>query len=1261
MNTDPLPENHGPKPSRAPAREASLRHLGGSIGLLGMPNSGKTEFVLTAGERGSPSPKECPGWIVEALGRDVKKHNLQYTKLLAKTPAGSLKFAPLFRVSRRGFGLVRSYDVDAPDPGGELTKMIANQQTPIGEQVETLHQYEDYLVGCVGLVCAIDPFGFQEEDGRDGPERPDAAARAASASVLALTTINQKRRRRLFGLLSAGPFPVSIMLTKLDEANRLGHSTVRMRASRSLVARYLDPRDPTPDWIARTGDYVSFEVNDALSDADYAGDLEFAERLAWDFLNVHTPAIAGIISSINRSRQLSARPYLITSYGCEATETGVRPGMQDRRPKRQFDPIMSVLHRDYRRRVRIRHAQLLSVALLLVLIAYVFGPLSPRIVGWGADQLTGRGELALAESLLRFVEGYPVFPLLHAQAPELLAPLADANRNIVERTLKVSDDSDHRTRVTSTAARVVKWSSDQARASEWLNGLVLADFELLSSDQRFTRLANMAGSIAPKEALITKIDEVLGDQVLRVRSGVEAYFADGVLESDVDRFRQVASDAGSRLQAIEKFALQVSKGTAFISGHAPDRPTTNIGLAHLASVRAGQALVAVLQESLDSRPSRADAVAGVVDSLHTATRIAASSGRTSAVADVAAALHLLGNWAMPALDPAPTAKAVRGSWSDVQLSLHNLERIAGDVPSVAPLARLRVSALRLELRREFRRYDDADPAVSDLDADGWMNFASAAETCAKLLGEDDHEAAHLRELGVVIRARHAFAAPRSIPDDDLVAELERIRTASLERSMPLSVPVSGQTLRWDLTRSVLDHRKALGGLVLGRLADELREGSDVSRVKTLTAVLFAVQDTAPALSEIANAVDALLRQTPGRSFPDLVPVCVEDQPPSDAVSAVLDAIARPTSPRRTLADSLGVYNEINRQAASATLPAVAERLELLADKLLASIDLGTESGTSVASDLLKLADFATGDIRHADLVHTLFAESIKPSPKPQELAEYAGRFAKQLVNWGRHDEVSRLLHEQATSVLDSILTSGATGDESWRRRLRDAATAAKDKTFLEAEDALEAHLERVRALGMVFVAPLGVAPFWIAQTELTYGAAKSRARSPAFLETCRNRGDDPEAVLRNDLLYHEASDEAKQAGVRLPSADEWLSIWRIAAAETPSSPTNTTNAKLEFEAVTKARLISIGDMASMPPRKELVIGLRRGLSEWAIDLKSSSAILLGGSFLADAKSDGRPAQLESTAAGVRFAADAVPELFSKYVRRGSQPASRSSP
>lgn len=1221
--TENQPATTEPKPRRRVRR--------GGIGFMGMPNSGKTEFVTTARDRAAPTPEECPGWEITVLGAK-EQHDFQAPEHVRQTMS-NFTLAPLFQARRRGS--LFAYAVDAPDGRGEHTRLIATGAKPRLAQADDLRRYRKYLTGCVGIVCAIDPFGYSEEDQTGNP---DQAIDRASHSVRAIANLHA-RRGRLFGLLPARHFPIAVMLTKIDAPPESSRDVINLPAARSLVAQYLDVKGESPAWMNRPDGFsAEFLVSKAIQHRP--GDLEYAERLAWDFLNAQAPQIAEAIHTLNRDLPMNARPYLMSSYGrqpdTDVTGAVIRPGMSTRKPRRQMDAFMSVLERDHHYRRRRLPTLALGVIFALAVLVGLFGPYFPSVVGWSAQQFISRGQLGAANAILKVSDSYPAFPWLKANMPGRLRPLADANRALAEGQLvRAGNDGDRQDEAGRSADRAVFWSPTPEKYAEWRDKILVDQLARSDPDQQFQFFRNGIGALTPSVPMLTAIDRVMAEWIRRARAPLEECFRDGPAAPDPDQRRRVATAAGLRLAEAEKLADCLVHGTAFFVNAKPELPPEPIGLAHLSAVRAGQGLVKVVEKSLES-VSRPEAAAAGLDTLATAIRIAEQSGRPDVIADAAAALDMVGRWQMPALDPKATVAMLRKELSRVQVDMADLGNAALAVPSVVPAARAKIEDLRGELRFEAKRQEEGSAETFLADAE-WRNVAAAIESCAKLLGEDDREGPLVLELSTILRLQRTLTQPDNKPAEDEVRALERTSSGAAATASDVVVGLPSGAPPWNLTHSLRDHRRDLAAAVITRLAEAVRKRAPLGETKPLTRILTALHGARAGLPELVVATEAVVRGTSGPDIPDLRPLCAADLPQTDEVTNVLNAIADPASPR-ALSNSIQAYKTLRAQIIGAPSTQVASRLLPLANRIFASIL--AQWSTARGSDLAEVVSLVMQDSSSAGSVEQMLGRAIAPDASP-ELANRCDELAARLKEWGKQPAVAALLKQQAGVMLANVMRNGDPGEPAWRDRLLKVAAQGPDREFASAYASLTEHLRQMAQLDMVLVTPGSVRPFWIGRTELTSGRARTQPEHSSIRDVVVRHPSKPSPgdVLRYGLSDQRAREEAASARVRLPHLDEWTALWKLAA---PVESTPEVERAMTPDLLDKAK-----DRTAAPPNR-VIIGLRWGLSEWVVDSRGSP-LLVGGSYMSSAAGDGRPGRPpDLSSAGVRFAADAVPRAFSDY-------------
>ena len=393
---------------------------GGSIGVIGLPSSGKTAFFYAS----LVKMEDPQGWALGIGGKDalMYRNGIKANKYWENTAEGlPLRTFRLFEATRTFFGRFRIpvassyYNVYAPDGPGELTKMAAMED--IAEQhAERVESFLRELSSCAGLICMIDPTDSKMDEDFAGIE----------------TIIS-----RLLELRGSNRYlPIAFAFSRVD---MLWDDPVfgRVTLSPDQCRRYEYLEKFAPEELQRDRD---LELRDGLVTYTLDGaemcrsdDPAHATAVAWDWLNCHKPIAADKIWRLQNDRRgrVSIEPFLISNWGHpleddEDDEAGeLVPEDRDVNPRRIFAVFGSVLDRmhAHRHRKKWRPRAMASLGLWLALLVAV-GPWSVPACRALAARHVEDGDLSQAQGLLEKVDWNPGIDLLEIRNPRRLEPIS---------------------------------------------------------------------------------------------------------------------------------------------------------------------------------------------------------------------------------------------------------------------------------------------------------------------------------------------------------------------------------------------------------------------------------------------------------------------------------------------------------------------------------------------------------------------------------------------------------------------------------------------------------------------------------------------------------------------------------------------------------------------------------------------------------------------------------------------------------------------
>ncbi len=283
-----------------------------AIGLIGLPNSGKTAFVYATcishqqigygWSLGIKDPEVIK--LLSELARSEGGERPLWQNTAAHLPAKSYR---LFTARRPGIlasFLQPAVSVSVPELPGELVLKAAGRGT-IRDNADQkrVNDLIEHLRSCSGLICLIDP---TLPDG-------DVAEQAEDLTNVISQVVAGRHGQK--------PLALSIALTKLDMVMRdPRRSVISLPEEDCLRLAYLNERKINP--VAANIKLSRKKATYTLGDADLfrhpttkAVDPEHNKAVVWDYLNAHLPSIARAARTWADDGRATVRAYMISNWG----------------------------------------------------------------------------------------------------------------------------------------------------------------------------------------------------------------------------------------------------------------------------------------------------------------------------------------------------------------------------------------------------------------------------------------------------------------------------------------------------------------------------------------------------------------------------------------------------------------------------------------------------------------------------------------------------------------------------------------------------------------------------------------------------------------------------------------------------------------------------------------------------------------------------------------------------------------------------------
>lgn len=355
-------------------RETRSAIKGIAIGIIGIPNSGKTSFLYSLKMGAASHAKGTRAWILGSNG--VGFAGLTGQKGADQRATESSRFeisdyAEIKRVLLSGTSIGRSRMLCMPEVSGELTKMISEGKIQQGYE-DKCERYCSYLGESDVLLCLAGLDSGASTSG--GSLQPDASLSEAMTVFEVMIGETLKRRKR------RSPIAVSILITKVDllrEHEAL--DLVSLSPNQSALAALLEKggRDWMREMIfGNDGERVRFRVTALIAAQKSRGDIELQEAIAADFLKCHAPTAAKLLSKLCKLPRVAVRFCLSAPYGSKFEKGGVGtlPSPEQLKPSMVYEPLEDALERSWAANAGMRLRRNLLVLSCVVIALIALGP-----------------------------------------------------------------------------------------------------------------------------------------------------------------------------------------------------------------------------------------------------------------------------------------------------------------------------------------------------------------------------------------------------------------------------------------------------------------------------------------------------------------------------------------------------------------------------------------------------------------------------------------------------------------------------------------------------------------------------------------------------------------------------------------------------------------------------------------------------------------------------------------------------------------------
>lgn len=1287
--------------------------------MIGDPNSGKTfnflSLVLKEPVSGAGRPRRAGRWRFLSADVDAVTHAnllLKRGKVVGATAPGRFDDLRLFGALTVASKVLRSlplvgrwlgseYSVCTCDASGELIqRLAAHVPDPEYTRATVLdpetQKFLDYLVKCDGLLCALDPVGWDDNHRTPSPARALDALNDCRAAVAHAKAgrrhhrpphLSLRRARGWLALLTGArrrrPFPVAVLLTKADQLLQAPpRHQVDLPASKSLTLEYFVARKtPTPRWL-RTGDgqAVQFDLMEAL--AHPLDDLVFAESVAWDFLWCNAPQIAEGLMEWNLDPLIAARPYLVSSYGKpppRSEDGSYRFDTSEAHPVRTADPIRSVLDRLHDARVSARGGAWLAAACVLVVALIALGPLLVRGLASLGTTLVDRGHDRSARSVLWMAQAHPCAWSDTLRPAGRVTTLAAANQHLAA-SLRAADKGDEGFGSALAAAnRAVALCPESQEIATWRDALlterVTNDLERNRPQEAFEIVESSSGRLSSTPAAVDLVDRTLTEVTEEFRRNADALTAGAVDgASGTPASGPGRDELLRRIDQVERFVAAVRSGRAFLDRPSSDPQLLQLGQRHQSALQAVRSVLATPAidkgQVLASMRGR-DAALGCAENAH---QLAIQSGDERTIAAAAGVRLDANRHALRAFAADLERERLVAEPQVVRNQLDKVQELVAECPSIGVAADQVLTDFAEALRTDARdtlRGAAHTPIVS------WPILMDGLKQVGEARRTDPREAPAIDLLAMASALRGevgSSAAPAGdIPDHRKLAVLRnegrrlRLLGDATTPAIPLSVQLADKT-SWDIGA---DFAKLHGELkvavdaglrasMAAATADQLGRWQQASEA-------MRGDDPADASALVTKAMAACLGadadypQAVAAATASLTALTASDIKSGDAGRFLTEMSTRLAGMSKGGAPALAARQAIARfVAAAAARPELGPESERLFATSLHTLDeqvganvpalMGRQS-TAINDDLVRCLAGPIGR-RHA------MAVWLAQVGRQEKLDEAQDALLLKLVVEAKSTapvgaDVGEVFHRLVAELAQRSI-EGAAGEAGLPARLIEAAKE------LGADDAKVA-LESFGTLGRLVLAcdlipcrrSAGATPVYLGRTELTIGQYRTISGwgGVSTAPTRRFEGplvssfpdNDKSACPALGLTQAEAHRIASLAGARLPTMNEWLAAYTKPASKIGGDPR--ANGLLH-----RAGLRELGDVAGAAPNE--VLGMNLNLREWVID--GDVAVLLGASWYRpdrDPTSKSELARADDNDTGVRLAADAIPAAARTFLER----------
>lgn len=1257
-----------------------------SIGLIGMPSSGKTIYILSVTER---LRRKIGRWRLgfgypDALAyvESLRKQSLHGStareahKLLPLFPADTLASIIGRRIPWIGPRLFTQYQVSVPDVAGEyISKLVQckaeDELTPqrlglSASETRNVNDFLSYLSRCGGLLCCIDPMGWNQAHTKSDPAVAIGAANGCQV------TIGHVLKRRK----SKDPLPLSVMLTMADEVENAGLRDIEVDEDTSLVLAYFRRVGASPGWMRVEDGRARFSIMTALRHE--IDDLAYSESVAWDFVNCHAPVLADRLREWNEDGKLTARPYLISSTGKplekDADGSWRLPGRETIDPVRTADPIRSVLDRIHATRAQRRDLRVLTAFSALLVLVMTLGPWMVNIAAWTGGWLLDQDRTLTANALLATMHYHPVLALDRARAPKRLEGLADANMRLADALGHVKDSNANLSMVLTAANRAVALSAKPdyvGRRDDLLRDQISVQLERSKPERAFELLESCQGTLQPTPVALALIDQVLTRLNDDIGRDVRSLLSHAASTQDIQSLY-------GRIDRLIKFANAVESGTLFDSeyGSAPAARARVVGRMHLARCWIGRAQIGIAAWTPAKVDDKHVAFAKdnpPLDDANTAVQRALESGDTATITYVAEArLRIAGRMLTKFVSEfrlPRTELELRG----LQDALQQTKALVDACPGLGLEADERLIEFKKELRSRGHVAIDALKKRQKSDFN-WDSLILAWKSVASVRGAGEFEPMGADLLAQIIKATvelDSAVIPGSAVGQSILngaAKWDSGQSSGAFTTLELS-----DGARWDLGGDLSAELAVFRSRVLDKLRSSMNRDSmstanaadRIAGLAGLCRVFGGHSRTHRFAADVADAVLACMKSTDSNANEaavtcqrSLLPAleALDDEAVDSLVDAGIDCVTALPEVRQALVMRSAFRGVAETNPSADQSRRLARKVERFDENMLKRLRISEQA--LPLSFIEELPDaISNGPEPRVSLGRWL--HGLLQYDTPSSLRGLIVPIAREYQRKGLSSQDAERLFR---ALLEQIAAQCATEQARRIAIPAEILLAAEILGVVDASSALraaEAFAGMIGQYDLTFVAESTKvrSAFHFGRSEVTVGQYRAMVdRCPpadrgglalpfdkGLLESSPGPESEKPAF---GVDMQKASIVARAVGGRLPTAEEWLSLY-------PESPKGI-DETLKNGILDRAHLIQANDVVLYGEQE--IYGMSIGVAELVTQSGESEYVLGDSWFKPPPPTMARELRQVSSrdyrnAIGFRLAADAIPHQVKEYLAK----------